>query len=39
MVRDQFGVIIGKDPRATEENWAAMRQSVSFVGRDGLSAP
>lgn len=38
MVRDQFSTLIGKDPRNTEENWAAMRKSVSFVGRDGLSA-
>ncbi len=38
MVRDQFSTLIGKDPRNTEENWAAMRKSVSFVGRDGVSA-
>lgn len=38
MVRDQFGTLIGKDPRETEANWAAMRKSVSFVGRDGVSA-
>lgn len=38
MVRDQFSVLIGKDPRNTEENWNDMRQSVSFVGRDGISA-
>ncbi len=38
MVRDQFATLIGKDPRNTEENWAAMRKSVSFVGRDGISA-
>ncbi len=38
MVRDLFGTMIGRDPRNTEENWAAMRKAVSFVGRDGISA-
>ena len=38
MVRDLFGVLINKDAADTEENWAAMRQAASFVGRDGISA-
>jgi L-alanine-DL-glutamate epimerase-like enolase superfamily enzyme len=38
MVRDLFGVLVGKDAGDTEGNWAAMRQAASFVGRDGISA-
>jgi len=38
MVRDLAGVLVGRDARRTDENWAAMRRSVSFVGREGISA-
>ncbi len=38
MVRDLFGLLVGRDPRETEANWEAMRRSVSFVGREGISA-
>jgi len=38
MVRDLAGILTGKDPTKLEENWECMRKSVSFVGRDGISA-
>ncbi len=38
MVRDLAGVLVGKDSTKLEENWNCMRNSVSFVGRDGISA-
>lgn len=38
MVRDLSGVLIGEDATKLEDNWDCMRKSVSFVGRDGISA-
>ena len=38
MVRDLSGILIGKDSTKMEKNWDSMRKSVSFVGRDGISA-